>query len=62
MEILVADEHTANLDSEHSRAFMQQMEQLRRAGKTVILSSHDPFIYGAVDRVISLRDGLLEAG
>jgi putative ABC transport system ATP-binding protein len=62
--ILVADEPTANLDSEHSHAFMQQMEQLRQAGKTVILSSHDPLVYGsaAVDRVISLRDGLLEAG
>ncbi|MGD9170809.1 MAG: ABC transporter ATP-binding protein [Candidatus Thiodiazotropha sp.] len=63
-EILVADEPTANLDSEHSRLFMQQMEQLRKAGKTVILSSHDPLVYDCalVDRVISLRDGLLEEG
>jgi putative ABC transport system ATP-binding protein len=63
-DILVADEPTANLDSEHSSAFMQQMEQLRQAGKTVILASHDPLVYdsGAVDRVISLRDGLLEVG
>jgi putative ABC transport system ATP-binding protein len=63
-EILVADEPTANLDSEHSRLFMQQMEQLHNAGKTVILSSHDPLVYdcAVVDRVISLRDGLLEEG
>jgi putative ABC transport system ATP-binding protein len=63
-DILVADEPTANLDSEHSSAFMQQMEQLRQAGKTVILASHDPLVYdsGAVDSVISLRDGLLEVG
>jgi putative ABC transport system ATP-binding protein len=60
--IVVADEPTANLDSEHSKRFMQQMAQLQRAGKTVILSSHDPLVYdnSAVDRVISLRDGLLE--
>lgn len=63
-QILVADEPTANLDSEHSRRFMQQMARLQQAGKTVILSSHDPLVYdhAAVDRVISLRDGLLVEG
>jgi putative ABC transport system ATP-binding protein len=63
-EILIADEPTANLDSEHSRGFMQQIAHLREAGKTVILTSHDPIVFDAevVDRRISLRDGRLEAG
>ncbi|MES9994323.1 MAG: ABC transporter ATP-binding protein [Candidatus Thiodiazotropha sp.] len=63
-QILVADEPTANLDSEHSQRFMQQMAELQRAGKTVILASHDPLVYdnAEVDRIISLRDGLLEEG
>jgi putative ABC transport system ATP-binding protein len=63
-QILVADEPTANLDSEHSRLFMRQMARLQQAGKTVILSSHDPLVYDSdvVDRIISLRDGQLEEG
>jgi putative ABC transport system ATP-binding protein len=63
-QILVADEPTANLDSEHSQRFMQQMAELQQLGKTVILASHDPLVYDSavVDRIISLRDGLLEEG
>ncbi|MGD8909899.1 MAG: ATP-binding cassette domain-containing protein, partial [Chromatiales bacterium] len=61
-EILIADEPTANLDSAHSRTFMQQVAHLQEAGKTVILTSHDPIVFDAdvVDRRVSLRDGLLE--
>jgi putative ABC transport system ATP-binding protein len=59
-----ADEPTANLDSENSRAFMQQMEQLRQAGQAVILASYDPLVYGSamVDQVISLCGDMLEEG
>jgi putative ABC transport system ATP-binding protein len=62
-EILIADEPTANLDSENSHAFMQQIAHLREAGKTVILTSHDPIVFDAevVDRRVSLSDGRLEA-
>jgi putative ABC transport system ATP-binding protein len=58
-QVLVADEPTANLDTARSRDFMRIVGELKGAGKTVLLSSHDPEVYEApqVDRVIEMRDG-----
>lgn len=56
---LIADEPTANLDSVLSHAFMDIVGELNAAGRTVILSSHDPVVFEAacVDRVVELHDG-----
>ena len=61
--VLIADEPTANLDTALSRDFMRIVGDLKSAGKTVLLTSHDPEVFAApqVDRVIEMRDGLLEA-
>ena len=60
-EILVADEPTANLDSTLSAEFLAILRRLAEAGRTVILTSHDPLVVesAVVDRVYSLRDGQL---
>ena len=60
-EILVADEPTANLDSKLSAEFLTILRRLAEAGRTVILTSHDPLVIESevVDRVYSLRDGQL---
>ena len=60
-EILVADEPTANLDSKLSAEFLVILRRLAEAGRTVILTSHDPLVVESevVDRVYSLRDGQL---
>ena len=60
-EILVADEPTANLDSKLSTEFLAILRRLAEAGRTVILTSHDPLVVESevVDRVYSLRDGQL---
>ncbi|NLF54675.1 MAG: ABC transporter ATP-binding protein [Thauera phenolivorans] len=60
-EILVADEPTANLDSKLSAEFLLILHRLAESGRTVILTSHDPLVVesAVVDRVYSLRDGLL---
>ncbi len=60
-EILVADEPTANLDSRLSAEFLGVLRRLAEAGRTVILTSHDPLVIESevVDRVYSLRDGRL---
>ncbi|ACK53453.1 ABC transporter ATP-binding protein [Thauera aminoaromatica] len=60
-EILVADEPTANLDSTLSAEFLAILRRLAEAGRTVILTSHDPLVVESevVDRVYSLRDGRL---
>jgi putative ABC transport system ATP-binding protein len=61
--VLIADEPTANLDSGLSVAFMEIVASLKAAGKTLLLASHDPLVCqaGAVDRVVSMRDGRIEA-
>jgi putative ABC transport system ATP-binding protein len=60
--IIIADEPTANLDSALSQSFMGHMEQLRTSGKTVLITSHDPLVFDApcVDRVIEMRDGVIQ--
>ncbi len=60
--VLIADEPTAHLDSKLSVAFMEIITRLKEQGKTAIIASHDPLVFGAamVDRVITVRDGLLD--
>lgn len=60
-QTIIADEPTAHLDTKLSREFMDMMGQCKAEGKTIIMASHDPLVYEAptVDRVISLRDGLI---
>ncbi len=60
-DVILADEPTANLDTELSQRFLDIARDLKRQGKTLIMTSHDPLVYQApeVDRVISLRDGHL---
>ncbi len=57
--VLIADEPTANLDSALSREFLAVAADLKAGGRTLVLSSHDPLVWGdpLVDRVVSLRDG-----
>jgi len=60
-EVILADEPTANLDTELSQRFLDIVADLKRQGKTLIITSHDPLVYESpqVDRVVSLRDGHL---
>lgn len=62
-ELIIADEPTANLDSRLSRELMDIIAGLRASGRTVIISSHDPLVVNApaVDRVVTMRDGRIEA-
>jgi len=62
-QVLIADEPTANLDSALSSEFMEIARTLRAAGTTLLIASHDPLVYqsSAVDRVVSMRDGRVEA-
>jgi putative ABC transport system ATP-binding protein len=58
-KLVLADEPTANLDSETGRAVLGLMRQMNRDyGVTVVFSTHDREVVHYADRVISLRDGL----
>jgi putative ABC transport system ATP-binding protein len=62
--VIIADEPTAHLDSHLSQEFMGIVARLKAEGKTALIASHDPLVYGAavVDRVITMRDGKIEDG
>ncbi len=59
--LLVADEPTAHLDSRLTGTVLDLLAGLKREGKTLILSSHDPLVSGhpAIDRVVTVRDGMI---
>jgi putative ABC transport system ATP-binding protein len=60
--IIMADEPTGNLDSKVGREIMSLLLNLNRdKGTTLIIVTHDPTIAEQTQRVIRLRDGLLES-
>jgi putative ABC transport system ATP-binding protein len=63
-KLLLADEPTGNLDTATAAEVMSLvLDQVRAAGMTLILVTHDEELAGrASDRIIRLADGLLENG
>jgi putative ABC transport system ATP-binding protein len=60
--IVLADEPTANLDSENSHHIMEIMKQLNSDFDTsFIFSTHDEKIMGYLKRIISLEDGQISS-
>ncbi len=56
--IILADEPTANLDSETAKGLMDLMKRLNEEqGVTFLFSSHDSLVLERARRVIRLRDG-----
>ena len=57
-KLVLADEPTANLDSQNAEALLQMMRRLRdEHGMTFIFSTHDPLVVSYASRVVTLRDG-----
>ena len=61
-EVIIADEPTAHLDMQLASEFMDILAIQSRAGKTIIIATHDPFIYEhpLVDKTIVMKDGRIE--
>jgi putative ABC transport system ATP-binding protein len=59
--ILLADEPTGNLDSHSSEEVIGVFEDLNRQGITIILVTHEHDIAAHAQRVITIRDGLVES-
>jgi putative ABC transport system ATP-binding protein len=57
--LILADEPTGNLDSESSGDIMTVFEELNRAGRTVVIITHEPDIAGHARRIVRIRDGLI---
>jgi len=56
-QVLLADEPTANLDTESSENIMQIFSSLHKQGQTIILVTHEPEYASIAQRNIVLRDG-----
>ncbi|WP_051928755.1 ABC transporter ATP-binding protein [Thermopetrobacter sp. TC1] len=56
---IIADEPTASLDTALVDQFIEEMRALKKAGKSIIITSHDPRIWQAdvVDRIVTMQDG-----
>ena len=56
--LVLADEPTANLDTENGRQIMEIMERLNQdTGTTFIFATHDPRVFPFARRVVEVRDG-----
>jgi putative ABC transport system ATP-binding protein len=59
-EIVLADEPTANLDSETGATIIELMRRMQAEVKTTfIFSTHDPHLMSHADETFTIRDGLL---
>ncbi len=59
-KIILADEPTGNLDTRTGEEIMEIFEELHEAGNTVILVTHEEYIAEHTNRIVRLRDGVIE--
>ena len=58
--LILADEPTANLDTENGTQVMEIMEKLNKeTGVTFVFATHDPRVMKYAHRIVTLRDGLI---
>lgn len=57
--ILLLDEPSAHLDAENAARLVTLLRELHAAGKTIVLSTHDPRL-ADVGRLCPMRDGRIE--
>jgi len=61
-KVILADEPTGALDSQTSLEVMDLFREINKSGITMIIVTHEKDISERTDRVIRLRDGIIENG
>ena len=59
-DIILADEPTGNLDSKSGAEIVKIFDELKQLGKTIIIITHDMNIAKRTERIIKLKDGLID--
>ena len=59
--IIFADEPTGNLDSKTGSEIMTLFKELHKNGQTIIVITHENDIANQTERVITVKDGLVES-
>lgn len=59
--ILLADEPTGNLDSKTGCEILGMFTRLNEGGRTIIMITHDPEIAKYADRVVLVKDGIIQS-
>ncbi len=59
--VIFADEPTGNLDSESGYQVMEILEALNKKGRTVVLVTHETQTAEYADRIIRIKDGIVES-
>jgi putative ABC transport system ATP-binding protein len=58
--ILLADEPTGNLDSRTGNEILNMFTGLNKDGRTIVMITHDPEIARFADRVVFVKDGIIQ--
>jgi putative ABC transport system ATP-binding protein len=60
-DVLFADEPTGNLDSQAADEVRSLLRQRHAEGQTIVVVTHDPRMAAAAQRVLRMRDGLIQS-
>ncbi|HJH94090.1 MAG TPA: hypothetical protein OIM05_14160 [Oscillospiraceae bacterium] len=60
--LLLADEPTGALDTRSGEQVMELFAQLHSEGVTIVMITHEPEIARHAQRIVTIRDGMLEQG
>ncbi len=60
-DVLLADEPTGNLDTETGKKVLKKMEELHEEkGKTIVMVTHDPKAADYAERIVNIKDGVVQ--
>ena len=60
-DVILADEPTGSLDTQNKNELSALLLQLRKEyGQTILLVTHDKELAGMADRIIEIKDGIIE--